>query len=80
MMFWSGNGGWSTWTVALMWFGMLVFWALVAWGVVSLVRASGADRPTASSEPEQILKVRLARGEITTDEYEKLRNVIKSSS
>ncbi|MFI4971215.1 MAG: SHOCT domain-containing protein [Hyphomicrobiales bacterium] len=80
MMFWNGNGGWSSWTVALMWFGMLVFWALVAWGVVALVRTSGTNRPASSADPEKILKERLARGEITTDEYARLRNVIKSNS
>jgi hypothetical protein len=39
-MFWNGNGGWNPWMIALMWFGMLVFWALVAWGIVALIQSS----------------------------------------
>jgi putative membrane protein len=81
MMFWSGNGGWNPWMIALMWFGMLVFWGLVAWGIVALIHSRGwRERGLASPDPERILKERLARGEITTEEYERVRAVVKSSS
>jgi putative membrane protein len=81
MMFWNGNGGWNPWMIALMWFGMLVFWALVAWGIVALIQSSGGQaRGLTPADPEQILKERLARGEITMEEYERLRAVMKSGS
>lgn len=63
---------------------MLLFWggvlALVAWLVVALFRGdrgeegSGASRDAA----EQTLRERFARGEISTDEYEKSLEVLRS--
>jgi uncharacterized membrane protein len=65
--------------------GLLLFYvvflvgipALIAWGVISLLRGSG-NRSPAPPDPEQILKVRLARGEIDAEEYERLRGFIRS--
>ncbi len=51
--------------------------ALIAWGVISLFRGTGSRDP-APQDPELILKVRLARGEIDTEEYERLRGFIRS--
>jgi putative membrane protein len=52
---------------------MILFWGLVIWGVVALVRGlSGPDRydsATADSALE-ILKRRYARGEVSKNEYE----------
>ncbi len=60
--------------------GMVLFWgviiALIAGGVALLVRqASGLASPNAQSKPtaRQILDERLARGEITREEYDSLR-------
>lgn len=79
MMFWYGNGGWHPWMAILLFLGMLVFWALVVWGAITLFRSSGG-RGTAHPDPEQILKERLARGEIDSEEYRRLRELIKSGS
>jgi uncharacterized membrane protein len=65
--------------------GLLLFYvvflvgipALIAWGVISLLRNSGNRNP-APPDPEQILKIRLARGEIDAEEYERLRGFIRS--
>ncbi len=70
----SWMGGWS-------WFGMglgLVFWALliglVAWIVVSLAqRPAGPSAP----RPEDVLRARYARGEITREEYEHTLQVLR---
>jgi uncharacterized membrane protein len=51
--------------------------ALVVWGVISLFRSNGNRNPV-PPDPEQILKTRLARGEIDTEEYERLRGFIRS--
>jgi putative membrane protein len=70
MMFWYGNGM-SGWGYALMTVGMVLFWGLVIFGVVVLIRylarssQGTAQRPT----PEQMLAERFARGEIDEQEY-----------
>ena len=72
--------GWGWWL--LMSLGMVAFWALVIYGVVWLARDGGAARgqrsePVDRAEPAgEVLKRRLAAGEITVEEYEELRRVI----
>lgn len=79
MMFWYGNGVWHPWVAVLMWIGMLVFWGLVVWGAIALFRGAGwGGRGPGPSDPEQILKARLARGEIDSEEYERLRDLVRS--
>jgi uncharacterized membrane protein len=50
--------------------------ALVIWGVMSHRGSSETGKPPLP-DPEQILKVRLARGEIDSDEYERLLVMIR---
>ncbi|PZS32361.1 MAG: hypothetical protein DLM61_07000 [Pseudonocardiales bacterium] len=70
MMWWYGTGM-SGWGYALMTLGMVLFWALVIFGVVALVRyLARNDRPTAARpSPEQMLAERFARGAIDAQEY-----------
>jgi putative membrane protein len=59
--------------------GMVAFWGLVIWGVVALVRAGKSGRgqqALESDRPLDILHRRLAPGEISTDEYEELRDAL----
>ncbi len=71
-MDWSGHmGGWW-WLMAPV---MLVFWALVIWGFVALLRAPG---PSADRRAEDILAERFARGEIDEAEYQRRREFIHS--
>jgi putative membrane protein len=84
MMFWYG-GGWPFWEVGLMWAGMIVFWGLLIWAVYALVTSATRRRgPEASDEEHRgddarrILDQRLARGEIDTDEYRRLRDALAS--
>lgn len=56
------------------WLMMIVFWALllgvIVWGVTRLVPRSEAPGPRELPEhPEETLKRRLARGEISVEEY-----------
>ena len=84
MMFWNG-GGWPFWEVALMWVGMIAFWGLLIWALYALI--TGASRRTgqgpSAGEPRgddarRILDERLARGEIDTGEYRRLRDALAS--
>lgn len=73
MMFWY-SGGWSFWQVAL----VVAFWGLVIWAVYALVagtgrRPGGEDR---GPHARRILDARVARGEIDTVEYRRLRGLI----
>jgi plastocyanin len=69
-----GDGWWL-----LMWVWMAVFWLLVIAGVVWLVWR--VQRPVRdSSEAEEILKQRLARGEIDVEQYRALARELDSDS
>lgn len=63
-----GSGGWL-----VMGLVMLTFWAVVVFGVVALVRVTAHhDRPAPRESVDsarQILRERLARGEISPEEY-----------
>jgi putative membrane protein len=74
-MFHMHDIGWGWWL--FMSIGMLAAWALLVYGFVWLMRG---ERPQQRQDPaedaEQILKRRLAAGEITIDEYEHLRDAL----
>jgi putative membrane protein len=67
------NMGW--WGPGFGWVFMLLFWGLVIFGVVALVRWLARSRPgrTGEKTPLDILKGRYARGEIDREEYEQKR-------
>jgi putative membrane protein len=81
MMFWYG-GGWAWWQAGLMWLAMIAFWALLIWAIYALVtgitRRPGPAGPGGRqpSDALRILDERLARGEIDTEEYQRLREVL----
>ena len=82
MMWWYGDGGlgWGGWLVMSL--SMLVFWGLLIWGVVTLVRwsarssSTGTDR-TMPETPEQILARRLASGEISSGQYQEALDTLR---
>lgn len=80
MMFWN-EGHWALWQVALMWIGMIAFWGLLIWFVYDRVTATSgsSSRSNDGGTAEQTLDERLARGEIDTDEYARLRAAINSN-
>lgn len=72
MMGWYHDGvGWGGWLLMILM--MVLFWGLVAAAVVALFRA--APR-TSGPTPRELLDERLARGEITVDEYGVLRRAL----
>jgi putative membrane protein len=58
---------------------MILFWGLIIWGVITLVRYLGATN-TSPSDPRQILAQRFARGEISEEEYIRGRTVVAGQS
>jgi putative membrane protein len=78
MMWWYGNGI-SGWGYALMTVSMVLFWALVIFGVIALFRYLGrSDRSTAiRPTPEQVLAERFARGDIDEQEYHQRLNTLR---
>ena len=68
--------------VVLMSVGMVAFWAFVIYGVVWLARTASPapvtrSGPASGQSPEEVLKHRLARGDITVEDYERLRAAIE---
>ena len=74
------NGGWGGWLGMSL--AMVVFWGLVIWGIVAVVRATSrpADGPRADDRsPESILDERYARGEIDEREFVERRKVLSGT-
>jgi putative membrane protein len=71
-MFYMHNFGWGWWLVMSL--GMVAFWGLIIYAVVWLLRGGSSQRPEAMGQqrPDEILKQRLAQGELSVDEYERL--------
>ncbi|MBC7308475.1 MAG: SHOCT domain-containing protein [Tetrasphaera sp.] len=75
-MMW-GDGYWNGWMWLVMGAGTLTFWVVV----ILVVRALLPNRGPQGSEPQRpdaltLLKERLARGEVTPEEYEQRRRLI----
>ncbi|MFC2020899.1 SHOCT domain-containing protein [Chloroflexota bacterium] len=69
-----GSGMWGGW-MFLMPILFILFWGLVIWGIVALVRGlsqpGGSDSASNRSDSAlEVLKMRYARGEIDKNEYE----------
>jgi putative membrane protein len=78
-MWWDHGGwGWGAWLVMTL--GMLAFWGLVVWAVISLARSTGRAIPLGRSTPEDILAERLARGEIDEDEHRSRLDALRRAS
>lgn len=73
---WYWNDGMSGWVVVAMTVSMIVFWTLVAAVVLALLRNDrGYERKGRSAE--DVLRERLASGEISEDEYKRLLDLIR---
>jgi len=71
-----GNGWMGGW----MWIPFVLILALLAFGIVAVIRAQTTGAPDRAQAPLAIAARRLAAGEITTDEYEELRATISGVS
>lgn len=84
MMYGWGNQGWGVGMWVVMAIAMVIFWAIVVFGVVALVRYLGHSHDTPSgpasgrtSDPEAILRERLARGEIDEEQFRKTLGTLR---
>lgn len=79
MMGWGGLGGYGGYGMGIVgWLFMLVFWGLIIAGLVLLVRwlwDQGRTRAGAGGgeTPLEILKRRYARGEISKEEFDRMK-------
>lgn len=60
-------------------FGMLIFWGLVAAGIVWLVRSGRSSASDRSDDPLDTLDHSLADGRMSLEEYERRRAVLTGS-
>ncbi|MGW2619370.1 SHOCT domain-containing protein [Streptomyces sp. NPDC001500] len=83
MMFWYGHdvSGWGWFAMSA---GMILFWALIITVAVLLFRALNQPReythPAVRPSAEDILRERLARGEIDEDEYRRRMTALHAAS
>jgi putative membrane protein len=77
MYYGHGMGAWGWMLMTGSW---LLFWGLLAFGIVALVRFVGRSGrnagPSQSPSPQQVLAERFARGEIDEDEYQRRLRVL----
>jgi putative membrane protein len=77
MWYWGSGMHWWGWTLGFI--GMIAFWGLIIWAVWYFV-TSGTRRPDQTprqGQAQQILDERLARGEIDSEEYQRLRALLR---
>jgi len=68
------------WGLGCGWLIMAIFWILIILGIASLVKllaSSGRKKPSEES-PLDILKKRYAKGEVTREEFQKMKDDLKS--
>ena len=70
---WGYHHDMTAWAWWFMTAGMVLFWGAVAWVVVTSTRRSASPRRSA----EEILAERLARGELTEDEFRRRRELVR---
>lgn len=60
-------------------FFMILFWGLVVWGIVMLVKhvSRSEDPPKHEGRALDILKERYAKGEITKEQFEEMKKNIQ---
>ncbi len=78
MMFGYGSSGLPGWEIALMWAGMIAVGGILIWAGYALF-TNTSSRPGSGhggEDPHRVLDGRLARGEIDTAEYQRLRDLI----
>jgi putative membrane protein len=79
------GGGMMWFGLLMMLFGLLVFAGIILLAVWAIARFAGGERQRSSTtsgwseDPLTILQRRYARGEITRDEYERVRADLKGS-
>ena len=75
-------GDWGGWGMGIGGIFMILFWALIIFGVVALVKwiffNGSSSTGTSGRNALDILKERYARGEINREQYEEMRRNLQS--
>jgi putative membrane protein len=75
MWYWGAGYGWGMAMFGILM--MLLFWGGIALTIVYLVRSLGGSRATQSENAMDTLRRRLAAGEITSEEFERISKVLQ---
>lgn len=77
-MMWEHTGGWGMGWIGLGVLHMVLFWGVIIFVIVVLVRwlSGGSAYPPPAKSALDILRERYARGEIDQSEYERIRRNI----
>lgn len=82
MMWWCGNGM-GAWGYTLTTISMVLFWGLLIFGLIAVVRSVGRGRSSGSERvapppatPQQVLAQRFAAGEIDEQEYRQRLDIL----
>ena len=69
------------WAMGFGWVFMIFFWLLLILGIVYVIRIAmtGAKKETSGDTALDILKKRYAKGEITKEEFEKIKDDLLKS-
>ena len=79
MMGWYYGNGWGAGWMVVMMLGWVALLGFGVWAVVALTRGRGPATPASGAvEPRAILDRRLAAGEITPEEYARVRGLLDS--
>ncbi len=75
------NWGTYGWGMGFGWIFMIIFWVMVILGVVYLVQVvvKGGKSMERKETPLDILKKRYAKGEITKEEFERMKDDLSKS-
>ncbi|WP_406677677.1 SHOCT domain-containing protein [Moorella sp. ACPs] len=77
-MMWGYYGNWGMGLWMLVWWVLVIgILVLAVYGLVSLFNRRTGQQPALRPDPLAILKERYARGEITTDEYHRMREELR---
>lgn len=74
-MLWHDGWGWGAWLAMVA--ANLVFWGLVFVAIAALMRGGSSDR--ASTDPQHVLGVRFATGEIDEEEYRRRLDALRAA-
>jgi len=79
---WHMHDGWGWWMV-FGWLWMIVLWGLIIWAVYAVItrieHRSPGQPPRGEPTALEILEQRYARGEITTEQFEEMRQRLTRS-
>lgn len=75
MMSWFGNGGYGM-GHGVGGFAMMLFWVIIIVVGIWAVKSMSSSK-SENNSPEDILKKRYAKGEITKDEYDRMKRDLR---